>query len=200
MGTRGDWESVSVDDLFREASTEGKWFTSVKFEILRKSESGRIARTGIVSTLARAGYIKTSKAHPELFSVWARLLTEAGRELCLRLSERSRLRVPDLDVRPLAIEYKSPRFESPAAYVEFIAAARKLPRFAHSIIHGNPYLHISMMDYTDGSAYDLFILESTRVLLVPQVRATPSSLNRLLSGIFSHYPEGEVVDVASTGL
>jgi len=197
MGSRIDWELMSIDEAFREAKEEGKWFTNIKVELLRTGRQGRKFATGIVASIHRHGYHQANAPFPELFSNLTPLLLEIGRETIRRLSNRSRLDSPSLAVRPLAIEYDMNLFKDPSRNRDFIRAATKIPRFGFSILHGNPYLHMALTDFADGSSYEVFVVEASRVFLVPQLRATPGSLNRLLSHLFSGFPEGKIVDAAS---
>jgi hypothetical protein len=197
MGSRLDWEVMSVEEAFREAREEGKWFTSIKFELLRTGRQGKNVATGMVSSIHRHGYLQANAPFPELFSSLAVSLVEIGRETLIRLSNRSRLESPNFVVRPLAIEYDADIFKDPSRNKDLIRAATKIPRFGFSVLHGNPYLHISLTDFTDGSSYEIMVVEPRRIFLVPQLRATPASLDRLLSHLFAEFPEGNVVDAAA---
>ena len=65
--------------------------------------------------------------------------------------------------------------------------------------HGNPYIHMSVADYTDGSSYDLWVVNPKRIVIVPQIRATEGSLSRLTNHIFEQFKEGEIIEGAAFG-
>ena len=46
-----------------------------------------------------------------------------------------------------------------------------------SVLHGNPYVHLSILDYHDGSAFDLWVLDRQRLIIVPQLKASIPPLN-----------------------
>ena len=65
-----------------------------------------------------------------------------------------------------------------------------MARSGIAVLHENPYVHISLIDFFDGSAYDIFATSRKAVTIVPQVGASPFSLNRLCNHIFENFREG----------
>ena len=59
-----------------------------------------------------------------------------------------------------------------------------------AVLHENPYVHVSLIDFFDGSAFDIFATSRKAVTIVPQVGASPFSLNRLCNHIFENFREG----------
>ena len=94
--------------------------------------------------------------------------------------------------KPLSIEFGYAVFDQPKKNKQLIDALKELTNSSVSVIHGNPYLHASIVDFLDGSSYDLWVLSQNRLILVPQLRATYSSINRICDHIFRKFREGEV--------
>ena len=46
----------------------------------------------------------------------------------------------------------------------------------------------------DGSSFDIWILSTRQILIVPQMRATHASIARLANHIFERFGEGSVAD------
>jgi hypothetical protein len=68
-----------------------------------------------------------------------------------------------------------------------------MTRSGIAVLHENPYVHVSLIDFLDGSAFDIFATTPYAVTLIPQVDASAFSLNRLCNHIFENFREGEIV-------
>lgn len=99
-----------------------------------------------------------------------------------------------LETRPLEINFEQEVFKDKANHSNFIGMLSKLEDASISVLHGNPYIHLSIMDYVDGSSYDLWVVDSKQILLVPQLNSTIVSLKRLVNHIYDYYAEGEIKD------
>jgi antitoxin component of MazEF toxin-antitoxin module len=76
-----------------------------------------------------------------------------------------------------------------------ISVLRGLADSALSVTHPNPYLHASLVDYSDGSSYDVWVTNNTSVLIVPKRRASAASLERVCNHICEEFEEGHVGEV-----
>lgn len=52
-------------------------------------------------------------------------------------------------------------------------------------IHGNPYMHLLVTDYLNGTSFDVLVTESNRVEIVPGLKASVGSLARVTEAIGS---------------
>ena len=68
----------------------------------------------------------------------------------------------------------------------------EFPKSSHTVYHGNPYLHASLVDYCDGSSYDLWVLSEDRLIIVPQLKASFGSISRFCEHIFRKFREGNI--------
>ena len=109
-------------------------------------------------------------------------------------SKRGRREDPQLNVKPLAIEFDKDQFESVNENANFIEAMRKLDNASVSVIHGNPYVSLSIVDYYDGSTFDLWVLNPRELVIVPQMKSTILSIKRLINSVFDNYAEGTIRD------
>lgn len=48
-----------------------------------------------------------------------------------------------------------------------------------AVLHGNPYLHLIVTDYMNGSNFDVVVTEQDRLRVLPGFKATPASLARI---------------------
>lgn len=60
------------------------------------------------------------------------------------------------------------------------------------MLHSNPYFHAVMLDYRDGSTYEVLVLSDSGLTVIPQGRATVRSLQRLCSHVFAGFREGDL--------
>ncbi len=74
-------------------------------------------------------------------------------------------------------------------HLESIAAMRSC---SISTYHNNPYIHASLVDYKDGSSYDLWALTQDRLVIIPIFEASVASMSRLVNHIFERIGEGKV--------
>jgi hypothetical protein len=51
-------------------------------------------------------------------------------------------------------------------------------------------VNVSLVDYLDGSSFDVWVLSNKEITLVPQLRASEASIARLMNHIFEKFGEG----------
>lgn len=49
------------------------------------------------------------------------------------------------------------------------------------------YTHLSILDYYDGSSFDIWIFDAKKITIVPQSKATPASILRLIDHIYQSF-------------
>jgi len=104
-----------------------------------------------------------------------------------------------LTVKPLAIHFDYEQFDGLEENAKFIGAMRKLDNASVSVIHGNPYISLAVMDYSDGSTFDIWVLSPSEILIVPQFRSTVAAVKRVISCIFENYADGTIQDHPRVG-
>jgi hypothetical protein len=75
-----------------------------------------------------------------------------------------------------------------------VGALRGMPHASFSAVTSDGRLMSTLVDYTDGSSYEVICCSDSALLVVPQYRATAQSLDRLCEQILTGFREGEVVD------
>lgn len=71
---------------------------------------------------------------------------------------------------------------------------RTMDKASISVFHGNPYMHLGVIDYFDGSVFDLWVLSVNQLIIVPQIKGSVPSIRRVVSHVFESFAEGEVKD------
>jgi hypothetical protein len=67
-----------------------------------------------------------------------------------------------------------------------------------AVLHRNPYLHVAVTDYLDGSNADLFVLDDDAVVIFPGYRASTGALTRLTEHLAERFAAREVADIPAS--
>jgi hypothetical protein len=92
------------------------------------------------------------------------------------------------------IDFKADQLGEQEEIRHFVQSMRKLPSASFSVLHGNPYVHLSVLDYKDGSAFDVGVLSPDAITIVPQMEGTVAAIKRIMNHIFNSYAEGQIRD------
>lgn len=204
-GSRRKYESSrtrtekSLEAVFAETEQQNYWFSSINFEYV-SSTDGRGGEVLSTAAISKYGTLFCT-AHFDrfLYGTLNEMATLAEQKMKF-FSNRSRLTLETHEPRPISITYDSPEFTSQKATDRFVGIMRKMTRTSCTVLHDNPYIHLSVVDSTDGSAADLWVLKNDEILLVPQLRASEAALKRFVNYIFEEWREGSVTSPTSDGL
>lgn len=182
------WPSLSLSEAFDWIYQQNGWFRSVTFEVrewhhtlasISFSRHGTVRADAMFCTAFNAFLIPVCKTIQENFEMFA---------------HRARLERADLSATPLVIDFEANQFREIKENRRFIQAMRNLKTSSVSVLHGNPYVHLSVLDYFDGSAFDLWVLDASQIVIVPQLKASVAAIKRLINHIFDDYAEGRLAN------
>ena len=174
--TERSWKKQTIQEAFEEAQERNEWFSSIKFSINKnyarnvigkKIAECRINKDGEIYYSGFNDYLQSYLQGPLIEFVNQRLIKFYNRGI------RERAYVPGL---PLEIQYNFNRFEDIEEIKRFGVTIRKYPNSSIAVYHSNPYYHASLADFIDGSSFDIWILSSTRIIIKPQLKATPQAI------------------------
>lgn len=80
---------------------------------------------------------------------------------------------------PVAIHVRPGQFADREQLRGLVASLDSLSGLGVSVLHGNPYLHLAVTDYRDGSNYNVFVTDDQQVRIYPGFRASMGSLARI---------------------
>ncbi len=186
-----NWTDILYTEAFNNIFRDDAWVRSIEFTVQYEENkmvyfsSGSISRDGLISCRDNFRFF--------FYRIVSRALNKAIEDRTL-FSNRGREDNQNLKVRPLSIVFPVKVFQGTENNKKLINALAKLPNSALSVIHSNPYLHASMIDYQDGSSYRLWVLSEDRLIIAPQIRATVASLERIFNHIGESFMEGNVID------
>ena len=153
----------------------------------RLIESGKSVMDGHIS---RNGILRFSRSLLP-FSGAMRQIAETVSSKTLMYSKRSRLENGG-KIRPLVIEVSESPFKDRAEGERLISAIRSMRHTSSSLYHSNPYIHMFLVDFRDGSSFDIWVVSDGEVTIVPQIRATAAAVARLTAHIMREFKEGRV--------
>jgi hypothetical protein len=182
------WPSMSVEEAFRWVYDHNGWFESISIEV---STNDRILSN---FTFTRQGILRTNALVEELFNSFIKPICKTIHEYIEFFSHRSRLDRIDLSTRPIVIEFEENQFSEVSENQRLIQSMRRMKAASISVLHGNPYVHLTILDYIDGSAFDLWVLDQQKLVLVPQLKVSVAAIKRLVNHVFDDYAEGNLIN------
>lgn len=189
-----EWTDEDLDQVFAEAKEQNVWFRSVAFGLIAKRD-GRVALTGTRAILSKYGYFSCNQEFDLFQATISRDLVEFGSSRLKFFSGRERLTTSKHAPRPLQINYERPVFRSPDELRRLVEAMRRFRHGTCTVLHANPYVHLSLVDNRDYSSADIWVLSQDQILVVPQLRASAAALKRIVNHIFENFREGEITDL-----
>jgi len=182
------WPRLGLEGAFEYAREQNGWFRSLSFEVLKDS------RVFAEATIHRNGIVKTDGEFRSVYNSLIFPICQIIQDNIELFARRSRRENPGLSVRPLTIEFARDQFENVEENAKFIEAMRQLNNASVSVMHGNPYISMAIVDYADGSTFDLWVLNPSEVVIVPQLKSSIASIKRVISHVFDNYAEGIIRD------
>jgi len=192
------WTDVPYADVFEEADHTDAWISSLSFQqlVTKTDQSGREKRYSILDGhVTRHGVFHVSGnflAFYDTIISTASILLSKKHKL---LSDRSRKKKEGYKGNPICIEFAQPILKEKAQIKRLASVIASMPQTSYSVIHGNPYLHMTVADGIDNSNYDVWVLSDRRITLTPQIVCSGAALNRLCEFISREFAEGEEKDL-----
>lgn len=186
------WPNMSTEEAFAFLHENNGWFKRIEFEsYLSDTSWGRVSIT-------RNGTIRTTLRYRSVGTTIIRSILDQIDSDIVLFSNRTRIKEENFNVKPLSIVFMEPLFESVDVNKSFIEQFRTIRNASVSVIHGNPYVHMQLLDYYDGSSYDVWVIESNRVDIVPQTKSSAGSIERITKHVFNTFAEGDVREYVTT--
>lgn len=187
--TRREWlkRPKPEADFFGELEQEKQWLRSLEVVI----EDTQVAQARIKRDMTfscQAGFRRFYE------TVLESLRTTAAQRRGI-FQNRGAVESPTHAPRPIQISYDRRVFEDKSQNRRLIRVLKDLPDCALSVFHANPFLHASIVDYSDGSCYALWVTDSSAITVTPELKVTAASLARLCNHINEHFSEGSIEEV-----
>lgn len=182
------WPAMSLEEAFNWVYDHNGWFESLSFDVEKDN------RVQASISFTRQGIVRTNSLLERVYDTFIRSVCKTIHNNIELFSHRSRLERSDLSPRPIVIELDEDHFAEVSENQRLIQSMRRLKAASISVLHGNPYVHLSVLDYFDGSAFDIWVLDQQKLVIVPQLRVTVAAIKRLVNHVFDDYAEGKLIN------
>lgn len=187
------WTDRPFGEVFDELRDQKRWVTSVHFAFGLRDGTGDTGKV-VEGSMSRGGEFTSSGWLLGFFkSVASAAADEARRERGF-FADRAVESSPTGRFRPLVIQYDEPVFADRSQNRLLIRVLETLPNAGISILHPNPYLRAAVVDYIDGSAYDVWVVAQDRITVIPKTRTSPVALERLCAHLCGDFRDGDILD------
>jgi hypothetical protein len=188
-----EWTDVDLDVVFREAKERNVWFSSVAFDIISERD-GQVEPAGVRCRVSKHAYFACNGRFEVFERTLVRQLIQISSERLKFFSNRERFSTRDHAPRPLSIGYEHDIFKSSDQTRKLVEAMQRLKHGTCTVLHSNPYVHLSVVDNIDFSSADVWVLSQNQILILPQLRASEAALKRIVNHIFEQFREGRISD------
>jgi hypothetical protein len=109
------------------------------------------------------------------------------------LSDRER-RIDSPPLAPISVRLSSPLLVDAEATGEVLSELEHQRDTAVAVLHRNPYLHVVVTDYQDGSNFDVFVTTADTIDIYPGFRASLGALGRLTQRLSDRFEALEITE------
>lgn len=184
------WTDLTVDEAFKEMRASGEWITDVTASYRAGLNSGTVKMT-------RRGRLAFAGSAVYAFDFLVKRVAGLGEERYGFLHGRARTEATNYESRPFEIRFDAPVLRDGEQIGALSRVLHDIPHVSCTVVHGNPYFHAVLVDYTDGSVYEALVMQDHAVTVIPQGRATVRALQRLSSAVFASFREGTLQEPGS---
>ena len=186
------WTDVPFADAFNEAAQQTIHFRKISLQACIETDR-EITATGLDISVGADGTVSTTSRAAWVHSYGVELVLELAGKTAQFAEAHAREERAKPSV-PLVAAFSSEYPIRKEDIKKVAAELRKLPDASVSVTQGNPYLRASISDQLDGSSYEVVLTSETRLLIIPQLRATQGSITRLCRFIYDAIGEAEFTE------
>lgn len=179
-------KNILLEDAFKWIYENNGWFKSLFFEAINSNKTIHY-KIGIT----RQGVLLFDRSFNKIYESFILPICKILNDNYKFFDNRARRNI-NYEVKPLQINLSDGVFSDKSMNSNFISALKSYKKASVSVIHGNPYIHITTSDFYDGSVFDIWVLDEKTITIVPQLKASVPSIKRLINHIFDNFEEGEI--------
>lgn len=185
-------------EVFDDIESKDGWLQSIKFTTFRKqkrSEENKLVPPGFSGFISRDCFLSCKRDFRPIIQTIIPMAIQFVSKRYHYMDVRAQT-APATEPEPVVIKFDKQVFTDISQNKPFIKALGELEHCSVSAYHSNPYVHVSLLDYLDGSSYDIWVVSTDRIVVIPQLSASAASLDRLLNHVYEIVREGHVEDYA----
>ncbi len=195
--TERRWTDMPIQDVFSQAKERDQWFTGLRFLIQRRRGSTDIFYQVGSGRLNKYGEASFDTYYSEITSSMINSLELSASQRLTLLDKRGIRERNYKPGKPIEISYEYDAFGQIEAVRRFGKIVSGYPNSTKAVFHSNPYYHASVADFLDGSSFDVWVLSSSRVVIIPQAKSSAQAFERFIAHIFTNFGEGTVNEFIS---
>lgn len=188
------WTDRPYDEVFDELRDQRKWPTSVHFHFSFSSGDSDHGCNQVEGSMSKGGEFTSSGCLHDYFASVVSVAADQARGDQSFFAGRAVQDSAVAGFKPLIVKYDEPVFADRSQNRLLARVLESLPNAGVSVLHPNPYLRAAVVDYVDGSVYDIWVVCNDRITIVPKSRATSSALERLCAHICADFRDGTIGD------
>jgi hypothetical protein len=96
---------------------------------------------------------------------------------------------------PIVFRFTHDVLTNRVRHEELVGALSSLRGVSVCTFHMNPYLHVSLVDYSDGSNMDLFSDDPSTLAVIPGKRCSVGAISRTFNQVYGHFASGEIANL-----
>ena len=183
------FEGEDYQELFDKAERESSYIDKVEFNISNEYENSLLSYHGFVSRKLVFYYYSGRISY--FFNQILQAIGKIGVKKIEKFENKER-NYEDAEAKPLNIRFPQKAFEDKYDNIKLIKTLEKVSGGAVAVYHKNPYLHLSFIDFIDGSNFDIFVTDPYKLTIIPNYKCSMYSLMRATDQIFKGFQEGEI--------
>lgn len=195
--TERRWTDLPIREVFSQAKERGQWFTGLQFLIQKRKGNADVFYSVGSGRLNKYGEVSFDSYYSEITSGLLGVLEHNAVQRLQLLEKRGIRERGYKPSKPIEISYDYDAFGRVEEVRRFGKIVSAYPHSTKAVFHSNPYYHASIADFLDGSSFDVWVLSSTRVVIIPQATSSSQAFERLITHIFANFGEGAVNEFAN---
>jgi hypothetical protein len=181
-----NFEKEHFQELFNKAENDDRYVDKIEYHLKKESE---IIYHGFISRDLISYYYSGNIYY--FFDCFIPLIADRS-AIKSEIFENKERSFGNEKIKPINIIFSRNVFRGRADNFRLIKALEKVRRGAVAVYHQNPYLHISFLDFIDGSNFDIFAIDSNEISIIPNFKCSMHSLMRVSEQISKDFDEGQI--------
>lgn len=97
--------------------------------------------------------------------------------------------------REIGFKFRRGVMEDTSANRRLIDTLGRLKRASVNVYHANPYLHVAVTDFWDGSTMDLYAHSPDELTIIPGLDCSGKAVSRVFDHVYDCFAAGEISDI-----